>query len=121
MYVVHDRQLYEHGGAPGVADAGRLQAALARPQNVAIYGKPDAAELAAIYVHALTRNHPFVDGNKRTAWVTARVFLGINNKHLRFDPADAVRTVEAVAAGEMDEATLAAWFRARIVSSRKRQ
>lgn len=120
VYAIHDRQLYEHGGAPGVADAGRLQAALARPQNVAVYGQPDAAELAATYIHALTRNHPFIDGNKRTAWVTARVFLAINNKQLRFHPGDAVRIVEAAAAGEIDEPALAEWFRQRIVSSRKR-
>ena len=97
-------------------DLGCLEAALARPQDMAAYGEPDAA-LAAAYVYALTRNHPFADGNKRTAWVIARVFLADNGFELRYDPADAVQKMEAAAAGTLGELALAEWFRERIKSS----
>ncbi len=93
---------------------GRLKAALARPQNLAAYGKPDAAALAAAYAHGLVRNHPFADGNKRTAWVIARLFLADNGRRLQFAPADAVKMMEAVAAGAITESRLAEWFRERI-------
>jgi len=105
--------LAEHGGLTGVLDAGGLEAALARPRNLAAYQKPDAAALAAAHAYGLVRNHPFADGNKRTAWVIARLFLADNGHELHFDPADAVRTVEAVAAGTLPESTLAKWFRER--------
>ena len=114
MFAIHDRQLAEHGGSPGELDSGRLDAALARPANLVTYGRPDAADLAAAYVYGIMRNHPFVDGNKRTAWVVARLFLADNGRRLQFDPADVVRTMEAVAAGTLKEAQLAAWFRKRI-------
>jgi death-on-curing protein len=115
--AIHDRQLAEHGGGEGVRDPGLLASALARPQNAANYGAPDAADLAASYAYGIAKNHPFVDGNKRTAWVVARLFLALNGRKLTFSPADAVATVEALAAGAMDEEALAAWFRARIISS----
>ena len=114
VYAIHDRQLAEHGGRDGVRDGGAIESALARPQNLATYGKPDAAALAATYAYGLLRNHGFVDGNKRTAWVIARLFLADNGYLLRFDPAEAVRTVEAVAAGALGEQQLAGWFRQRI-------
>lgn len=82
--------------------------------NLSAYGDPDAAELAAAYAFGLARNHGFVDGNKRTAWVTARVFLADNNQSLEFDPFDAVRVMEQVAGGEINESELADWFRSRI-------
>ena len=113
VYAVHDAQLAEHGGLPGLRDQGMLESALARPRNQAAYGNPDAAALAAAYAFGLVRNHPFTDGNKRTGWVTARLFLADNGYRLHFDPADAVRTVEALAAGKLSEAELAAWFRER--------
>jgi death on curing protein len=116
VYAVHDAQLAEHGGLPGLRDEGMLESALARPRNQAAYGNPDAAALAAAYAFGLVRNHPFADGNKRTGWVTARLFLADNRYRLQFDPADAVRTVEALAAGKLSEAELAAWFRERITS-----
>jgi death on curing protein len=97
-------------------DAGRLEAALGRPQNLAAYGDPDAAALAASYAYGLARNHPFADGNKRTGWVVARLFLADNGYHLRFDPADAVRTIESVAAGTVTESELARWFRQSIIN-----
>jgi death-on-curing protein len=115
VYAIHDRQLAEHGGLDGVRDGGAIQSALARPQNLAGYSDPDAASLAAAYAYGLLRNHGFADGNKRTAWVIARLFLADNGYLLRFDPAEAVRTVEAVAAGTLGEEQLAEWFRRRIV------
>jgi death on curing protein len=114
VYVIHDRQLAEHGGPDGVRDPGAVESALARPQNLAAYGTPDAADLAAAYAFGLARNHGFVDGNKRTAWVVARLFLADNGYRLRFHPIDAVKTVEALAAGSLDESRLAAWFRDRL-------
>jgi death on curing protein len=114
-YAIHDRQLAEHGGLDGVRDGGAIESALARPQHLAAYSDPDAASLAAAYAYGLLRNHGFADGNKRTAWVIARLFLADNGYPLRFDPAEAVRTVEAVAAGTLGEEQLAEWFRRRIV------
>lgn len=114
VLAIHDRQVAEHGGASGVRDSGAIESALARPMNLSAYGDPDAAELAAAYAFGLARNHGFVDGNKRTAWVTARVFLADNNQSLEFDPFDAVRIMEQVAGGEINESELADWFRSRI-------
>ncbi|MFY8107198.1 MAG: type II toxin-antitoxin system death-on-curing family toxin [Elstera sp.] len=114
VFAVHDRQLAEHGGLDGIRDRGAVESALGRPQNLAAYGEPDAADLAAAYAFGLARNHGFSDGNKRTAWVIARLFLALNGFKLMFDPAEAVRTVEAVAAGAVDEAALATWFRDRL-------
>lgn len=113
-YAIHDRQLAEHGGLDGVRDKGAVESALARPQNLDIYASADAAALAAAYAYGLARNHGFTDGNKRTAWVVARLFLADNGYRLKFDPTDAVRTMETVAAGALDEAALAEWFRQRI-------
>ena len=114
MFAVHDRQLAEHGGMDGVRDRGAIESALARPMTIAGYGTPDAADLAAAYACGLARNHGFVDGNKRTAWVVARLFLADNGLSLAFDPLDAIRTMEGVAAGRIDDAALADWFRLRI-------
>ena len=114
VQAIHDRQLAEHGGLSGIRDQGAVESALARPENLAAYSEPDAAGLAAAYAFGLARNHGFSDGNKRTAWVVARLFLADNGYRLRFDPVEAVRTVEAVAAGAMQEDGLAAWFRNRM-------
>lgn len=112
--AVHERQLAEHGGGIGTRDAGLLESALARPVNAWLYGDPDLASLAAAYAFGLARNHPFVDGNKRTAWVAARLFLRLNGAVIRFDQAEAIRTMLALAAGELAEDELADWFRAHI-------
>ncbi len=112
--AIHDRQLAEHGGLDGVRDRGAVESALARPQNLAAYGEPDAADLAAAYAYGIARNHGFADGNKRTAWVVARLFLADNGYTLTFDPLDAIRTMEGVAAGTIDEVQLARWFRDRM-------
>lgn len=114
VVAIHDRQLAEHGGSEGLGDPGLLASALARPRNAAAYGTPDAAGLAASYAYGLANNHPFIDGNKRTAWVVARLFLAANGRKLTFSPADAVATIEALAAGVMGERQLADWFRSRI-------
>ena len=116
VFTIHERQLSEHGGADGVRDPGVIESALARPQNLAAYATPDAAALAAAYAFGLARNHGFVDGNKRTAWVTSRVFLADNGLRLEFDSIDAVRIMEGVAAGMVSETDLADWFRDRLVT-----
>jgi death-on-curing protein len=114
VQAVHDSQLAEHGGLDGVRDQGLMESALSRPQNLAAYGEPNAADLAAAYVYGLAKNHGFMDGNKRTAWVVARLFLRDNGYILRFDKAEAVLMMESLAAGEMDESAAAEWFRTRI-------
>ncbi len=114
-FAIHDRQLAEHGGGTGVRDTGALESALARPVNRWAYGEDDLCALAAAYAFGVARNHPFADGNKRTAWVLARLFLRLNSVTIAFDPEDAIRTVLALAAGELGEEELADWFRARTV------
>lgn len=109
--AIHDRQLAEHGGGQGVRDFTLLDSALARPINRWHYGDQDYANLAAAYAHGVARNHPFVDGNKRTAWVLARLFLMLNGQELKFDKQNATRTMIALAAGELTEDEMADWFR----------
>ena len=109
--AIHDRQLAEHGGGTGVRDDGLLESALARPLNQWTYGEEDHCQLAATYAFGVVRNHPFVDGNKRTGWVLARLFLALNGVALSFDASDATRTMLDFAAGNLGEADLADWFR----------
>ncbi len=111
LLAVHDEQLAEHGGASGTRDLGLFESAIARPRQLAHYGEPDAADLAAAYAVGLSRNHPFVDGNKRTAFVAAELFLTLNGVELRADDAACVVTMLAVAAGQTDETTFASWLR----------
>ena len=111
LYAVHDRQMAEHGGLLGVRDRNVLESAMARPQHLAAYKEPDAPALAAAYAYGLARNHGFADGNKRTAWVIARVFLADHGHTLTFDAEDAVHLMESVAAGRLTERQLAGWFR----------
>jgi len=115
VYAAHEIQVSEHGGPAGIRDRGAVESALARPRNLAAYGDPDAAALAAGYAFGLARNHGFVDGNKRIAWVVARLFLADNGLRLRFEKVDAIRAVEALAAGQLSEDEFAAWFRVRHV------
>ena len=114
--AVHDRQLAEHGGPAGVRDQGMLESALARPLNQWTYGEDDLCALAAAYAYGIARNHPFTDGNKRTAWVFARLFLRLNSQTISFTPREAIDTVLALAAGDLAEAELADWFRAHIAA-----
>jgi death-on-curing protein len=109
--ALHDRQLAEHGGPSGLRDPGALASALARPVNRWAYGEDDLCVLAAAYAFAIARNHPFTDGNKRTAWVSARLFLRKNGLALTFTEREAIATVLALAAGELTEDELADWFR----------
>ena len=112
--AAHAEQLAEHGGAEGVRDAGALESALARPQNLNAYGTPDAAELAAAYAYGIARNHPFVDGNKRTAEVVSETFLNFNGYELAATDAEVVVAFFGVAAGDVSEAELADWIRQRL-------
>ncbi len=113
VYAIHDRLIAEHGGLDGVRDHGAVESALARPQHLASYGTPDAADLAASYAYGLAPNHGFADGNKRTAWVVARLFLADNGRRLQFDALDAIRAMEMTASGTLEEKQLAAWLRQR--------
>jgi death-on-curing protein len=116
VYAVHESQLARHGGLDGIHDKNAVESAIARPMQLSTYGepKPDAADLAAAYAFGLARNHGFSDGNKRTAWVVARVFLADNGINFQFAATDAIRTMEAVTGGLIDEKQLADWFRQRI-------
>ena len=116
LLAVHEEQLAEHGGASGIRDLGLFESALARSQNLAHDGQPDAADLAAAYGCDLAKNHPFIDGNKRTAFVAVELFLLLNGLELIADDGDCVMTMLAVAAGGLDEPAFAAWLRAHIQS-----
>jgi death-on-curing protein len=114
IFALHDRQLAEHGGLPGVRDENALQSALARPQQQANNGDPDAAALAAEYALGLAPTRGFHDGNKRVAWLAANIFLGLNGYVLKFIPMEAVRIMESTAEGIISGEELAAWFRNRL-------
>ena len=114
LLAVHDEQLAEHGGAAGTRDLGLFDSALARPRNLALYGEPDAADLAASCGCGIARNHPFIDGNKRTAFVAVELFLALSGRRLTADDADCVLTMLAVASGTLDEAAFAAWLRRHV-------
>lgn len=116
-YPIHDRQLAEHGGLAGMKDDDLLESALARPVNKHAYGGDDPCALAAAYAFGIARNHPFKDGNKRTAWVIARLFLRLDGVTIAFDKAEAIRMVLALASGALEEAAVAAWFRERVVEA----
>ena len=114
LYAVHAEQLVEHGGLAGLRDVNALESALSRAEQLAHYGAPDGAELAAAYGFGIARNHPFSDGNKRTAFVATELFLVLNGFELQATDADCVMTMLGVAAGDIDEASFAAWIRAHI-------
>ncbi len=113
--AAHRSQLAEHGGGDGIRDHGLFDSAMARPQNLCVYGEPDAAALAASYAFGIARNHPFVDGNKRTAAVVSETFLILNGHNLNASDAEVVVAFLDLAAGELSEEELADWFRERIV------
>ena len=108
---IHDEQLREFGGPPGLRDQGLLESALGRPLNKYSYETQDLAALAAAYGFGLARNHPFVDGNKRIAFLAMVTFLGLNDVEFVVSETDAVAVMLAVAAGELDEESLARWIR----------
>jgi death-on-curing protein len=117
IVAAHDRQLAEHGGPSGLRNAGGLKSALARAPNLAAHGDPDAGELAAAYAAGIARNHPFADGNKRAAWIAARLFLRLNGVALSYDRDEATRIMLALAAGEVSENEFASWLRERITAA----
>nr|WP_232343613.1 type II toxin-antitoxin system death-on-curing family toxin [Novosphingopyxis sp. YJ-S2-01] len=114
VHALHEAQIAEHGGGSGLRDQGLLESALARPQNIAAYGEPSAAELATAYLFGLAKNHPFVDGNKRTAAVCALLFLRLNGFDFTIGEAELVVLVLGVAAGELSEDDVTAWFAGHI-------
>lgn len=111
LLLLHDESIAEHGGASGIRDEGLLDSALARPLNLVAYGSPDWAEVAASYGVGLAKNHPFVDGNKRAAFLAVGLFLALNGRRLVATQAEATMTMLAVAAGSLDEPAFAAWLR----------
>lgn len=111
LVAVHEEQLAEHGGAAGLRDPGLFDSALARAKNLALYGEPDVVDLAAAYACGLVRNHPFIDGNKRTAFVAAQLFLRLNGYRIQAPHVDCVLNTLTLAAGDLDEAAFAAWLR----------
>ena len=116
LELLHGESLAEHGGAPGLRDEGLLASALARPRQLVAYGEPppDLAALAAAYGIGLARNHPFVDGNKRAAFLAVGLCLLLNGQRLVATQAEATAAMVALAAGELDEAAFAAWLRGRM-------
>jgi len=113
--ALHDRLLAIDGGAPGLRDEGLLESALARPQQLLAYGhKPDTVALAVAYTRGIVRNHPFIDGNKRTGFVIGALFLELNGSRLTASEEDATQAVLTLAAGTLDESAFAAWMRANV-------
>ena len=113
--AAHAEQLAEHGGAAGVRDMNMLESAMARPRNLVAYGEPDIGELAASYAFGIARNHPFIDGNKRTAAVVSETFLVLNGHALACSDVELVVTFLSLAAGELSVEALTEWFRAHVV------
>lgn len=114
LLLLHDESLAEHGGASGLRDEGLLDSALARPLNLSLYETPDVSSLAAAYGVGLAKNHAFVDGNKRAAFLAVGLFLAINGYRLQATQAEATLTMLSVAAGDIEEAAFAAWIRSHI-------
>ena len=111
LLLLHAESLAEHGSGEGLRDEGLLESALARPENLVAYGQPDFAGLAASYGVGLAKNHPFIDGNKRAAFLAVGLFLYLNGYRLNATQTDATLTMLAVASGDIDEAEFAAWIR----------
>lgn len=120
LMLLHGESLAEHGGGEGIRDEGLLDSALARPLNQVAYGEPDFADLAASYCVDLAKNHPFVDGNKRAAFLAVGMFLYLNGYRLKATQVDATLAVLAVAGSEMTEAEFAAWIRTHAVQAAKK-
>lgn len=114
LRLLHAETLAEHGGSAGMRDEGLLDSALMRAQNLVAYGKPDAAALAAAYGFGIARNHPFVDGNKRAAFLSVGLFLALNGYRLAATPAEATVAMVALAGGELEEAEFARWLRSHL-------
>lgn len=111
IVAIHDEQLAIHGGASGLRDEGMLESALDRPRNRWAYERAGLAELAAAYAFGMARNHPFVDGNKRTSLLALYTFLGVNGIDFDVPEAEAAAMILSLAAGEVDEGGLTRWIR----------
>ena len=111
LLAVHERLLAEHGGSTGIRDEGLLESALGRPQNLFAYGKPTLFDLAAAYACGVIKNHPFVDGNKRTGFMAAYLFLGRNGYEFEAAEGEVVIKTLALAAGELDEQHYTEWLK----------
>ena len=111
VYAIHSEQLAEHGGLDGIRDPSLLESALSRPQNLAYYENPDFADLAAAYGYGLARNHPFYDGNKRTAFVVVELFLMLNGYQLMANDQECIIEMLDVASGSISEQDFASWIR----------
>jgi death-on-curing protein len=111
VIAIHERQLREFGGPPGLRDLGLLESALGRPKNLWAYEGGDLAVLAAAYAFGIARNHPFVDGNKRAALLSIVTFLGLNGIDFAADEAEAAVIIRDLAAGQVDQENLARWIR----------
>jgi death-on-curing protein len=111
IIAIHDEQLAIHGGASGLRDAGTLGSALDRPKNKWSYENADLPELAAAYAFDIARNHPFVDGNKRTSLLALYTFLGVNGIDFAVPEAEAAVIILSLAAGEVSEQSLTRWIR----------
>jgi death on curing protein len=114
VFALHEEHLAEHGGATGIRDRGLLESALFRPQNLVNYGNPDLAALAAAYGFGLVRNHPFIDGNKRTAFTVTELFLALNGQVLIADDPSCVITMLKLAEGSLSEIEFIDWIKANI-------
>ncbi|MEL6960977.1 MAG: type II toxin-antitoxin system death-on-curing family toxin [Pseudomonadota bacterium] len=120
VFVIHDRQIARHGGAPGIRDRGLIEAGWMRAENLAHYGEPSIYDLAAAYAFGLAKAHGFIDGNKRTAFVVAFAFLRLNGFAFRPDPAEGVRMIEDLARDAVSEAEFAGWLQAGAVKKKQR-
>ncbi len=114
VLVMHEEQLAEHGGASGIRDLGLLDSALARPRNAWSYGQSDLVALAALYAAGIMRNHPFIDGNKRTGFLAAYAFLYVNGLEIIANEAEVIVQCLSLAAGEIDDTEFAAWLRENV-------
>ena len=115
VLAIHDEQLQQHGGLAGVRDLGLLKSAIARPEQLKAYGNPDVFDLAAAYAHGMARNHPFVDGNKRTAFVLAETFLVLHDVSLIATDEQCYLSMIQLAAGEIEQDAFADWLRVNSV------
>jgi death-on-curing protein len=111
LIILHNESLTLHGGAKGIRDEGLLDSALNRAINLSLYDKPDFATLAAAYGIGLAKNHPFIDGNKRVAFLAVGLFLGLNGYKLNATQTEATQTMLALASGELSEIDFAIWIR----------
>lgn len=111
LRLLHGESLVLHGGAPGIRDEGLLESALMRPENLVLYGTPDVFDCATAYAFGLAKNHPFVDGNKRAAFLACGMFLRLNGHRLHASQTEATLTMLSLAAGDLSETDFAAWLR----------